>query len=1237
MTNRQSYLDSMNAGRRRRPSTSLEQLSNTLEELESRISRTYEGRGDYRMENAARRLAGETAPYEAPAHGYAPRTAPREASPAIPSGVAAELSALRAELRHQMGSGLREEFDVLKTEIEGAMRNSAPASHAAELGVEFERLSAMIHKLSQQSDDRQINLLRLEMEQVKAALGKLAREETVQSYDRRWEELDRRWSDIASQVSNTQHGGTPDAALATLTARLEQISDAVNTLPTSVALRSLEDKMKILASSVDQFAHHQDRVGPEALDAIEMRLDEISRAVAASKSAALPATYDPEPFERIEARISSLARQLGEVVEENPAHGLASQLAALSHRVEDIAHRVEMPEQAIGLLAGQLETIVRKLDQGPAMPDLDGALSGLDSRFATLSDMLEQRHSDALVQGQTLFVDLERRLQEITLRIAEHETPSARQDDHLLEAMDARFAELAARLERQVAPAGDDRAMRDLEARLDTISDRLETSTRSSGVDPNLIRSLEAQIADLTAHISQPSRSAMDAAIINPRLEKIEESIAAGRQDVLEAARHAAEEAVRSFAGSDRDGALVAGLVEDLKSLEGLTRKSDDRNAKTFEAIHDTLLKIVDRIGAVETAALAPRHPATVAPRETLLGVAQTPSLEPMVEALPLASMPEGLLDDTAIERTGIRTPAAAAAAAAAEAIRSDAEASGVEDAGGRRSMLGGITKALTARKAKHPRTKQKAQEALTPETASEPLAPSVDVDPPLDMHALNQPLEPGSGAPDLNAIMRRVRDERGQPAREQGSETAKSDFIAAARRAAQAAAAEAEMMKRSPAAKSKASGFSLGGLLKSRRKPVLMGVAAILMALAALQVGKSFNGGSNVAEAPAEGPSLVAEARQLPTANSIETATAETTINELDATPITAAAAPPATARSSLTTAPAKAEDVTTDWLDAAAPLPTAPVEIAALETPADPLEPAADLAPETSEAALAAIPLEAGPVILREAAAEGDPKALYEIGNRYAEAQGVTLDMAKAAEWYAKAADHGLAPSQYRIGNLYEKGIGVTRDIAKAKTWYQLAAAQGNASAMHNLAVLFAMGADGTTDNESAARWFQQAAELGVRDSQFNLGILAAKGVGMPQNLENAYKWFAVVAQAGDKDAAQKRDEIARELRPEQLENARAAAELWRAKPVNEEANAVEIPDSWRESTDTTASVDMKQAVRNVQIILNKNGYSAGAEDGMMGGKTKAALAAFQKDNGMAPTGEIDEPVVKALLARR
>ncbi|WP_198023556.1 SEL1-like repeat protein, partial [Mesorhizobium sp. LSJC280B00] len=256
----------------------------------------------------------------------------------------------------------------------------------------------------------------------------------------------------------------------------------------------------------------------------------------------------------------------------------------------------------------------------------------------------------------------------------------------------------------------------------------------------------------------------------------------------------------------------------------------------------------------------------------------------------------------------------------------------------------------------------------------------------------------------------------------------------------------------------------------------------------------------------------------------------------------------------------------------------------------------------------------------------------------SRYAESRGVKEDMAAAAKWYEKAAELGFVPAEYRIGNFYEKGVGVARDIKKAKTWYQLAAAQGNASAMHNLAVLFAMATDGVTDNESAARWFQAAADLGVKDSQFNLGILAAKGVGMKQNLEESYKWFALVAKTGDKDAAAKRDEIAKALRPDQLERARAAAELWKAKPLDPAANSADVPESWQDGTpQTTAGIDMKKAVQNIQRILNKNGYEAGNPDGMMGQKTKNAIMAFQADNDMKATGAIDEKLVKALLARK
>src|SRR5690606_29093872 len=122
--------------------------------------------------------------------------------------------------------------------------------------------AAMIHKFAQRTDDRQLSVLRLEMEEVKNALGKLAREDTVKSFDRRWDELDRRWSDLAAQVAQTGRARGSDEAVQALGARLEQISDAVSALPDSLGLRALEEEVRTLAVTVDRIAHRQDRIAP---------------------------------------------------------------------------------------------------------------------------------------------------------------------------------------------------------------------------------------------------------------------------------------------------------------------------------------------------------------------------------------------------------------------------------------------------------------------------------------------------------------------------------------------------------------------------------------------------------------------------------------------------------------------------------------------------------------------------------------------------------------------------------------------------------------------------------------------------------------------------------------------------------------------------------------------------------------------------------------------------------------
>jgi localization factor PodJL len=208
-----------------------------------------------------------------------------------------------------------------------------------------------------------------------------------------------------------------------------------------------------------------------------------------------------------------------------------------------------------------------------------------------------------------------------------------------------------------------------------------------------------------------------------------------------------------------------------------------------------------------------------------------------------------------------------------------------------------------------------------------------------------------------------------------------------------------------------------------------------------------------------------------------------------------------------------------------------------------------------------------------LRGAAAKGDPGAEFEVAVRLAEGRGVPQNFASAAEWFERAAQRGLVPAQFRLGGLYEKGMGVKKDLETARRLYLAASNAGHAKAMHNLAVLYAEGADGKPDYQSAAYWFRKAADYGVTDSQYNLGILYARGIGVETNLAEAYKWFALAAREGDRESAKKRDELGTRLDQVTAAAAHAAVRTWVAEPQPEAATQVKTPAGGWDGTPAAA----------------------------------------------------------------
>ena len=275
---------------------------------------------------------------------------------------------------------------------------------------------------------------------------------------------------------------------------------------------------------------------------------------------------------------------------------------------------------------------------------------------------------------------------------------------------------------------------------------------------------------------------------------------------------------------------------------------------------------------------------------------------------------------------------------------------------------------------------------------------------------------------------------------------------------------------------------------------------------------------------------------------------------------------------------------------------------------------------------------PAELGPLELRQAAADGDPRAQFEVGAIYTEGSVIDQDFEAAATWYERSAAQGFAPAQYRLGNLYEHGDGVDKDLEQARLWYSRAAESGNRLAMHNLAAIYASGALGEQQFASAAEWFERASEAGMTDSQFNLGMLYARGLGVTQDLKASYKWFSLAAEEGDTDAAKARDDIGKSLDAAALDEAKAEIAAWHMAPINIPANFAPI-GTWSDSFDPGQSISETSVTEGVQRALARLGYDPGTIDGVMGPKTTQAITEFERATGMTPTGFVNPRLLAVL----
>ena len=226
----------------------------------------------------------------------------------------------------------------------------------------------------------------------------------------------------------------------------------------------------------------------------------------------------------------------------------------------------------------------------------------------------------------------------------------------------------------------------------------------------------------------------------------------------------------------------------------------------------------------------------------------------------------------------------------------------------------------------------------------------------------------------------------------------------------------------------------------------------------------------------------------------------------------------------------------------------------------------------------------------------------AVHDAENAYA-----AKDYVSAAEAYRRSAEAGGGYGQYMLSWMYAEGRGVKRDKAEADQWMRKAADSGYPAANFTMGVRSLGGVGEKRNAQAAAAYMRKAAEGEDEVAMFYLGLFHIYGTGVAADSTEALRWFRM-----------------------------AKAHGYPVHPLllTEEGVGAQVKAKSRAGfAEVRKQQDRKALVRDIQGQLNRLGYQVGKPDGVAGGKTRAAIEAFQRAKGLKVNGKTDNELLEAL----
>lgn len=856
-----------------------------------------------------------------------------------------------------------------------------------------------------------------------------------------------------------------------------------------------------------------------------------------------------EAVSSLRAELGEIGRTLNEAVPRRAIETIENQVQGLSQRVVE-GRQAGVDNSALAGIEHGLAEVRDALRGLMPAENLVGYTEAIDALAHKIDLIVVQKDPATMQQLESSI----RTLREMVTHVA---------SDEAVTGLSTQVQALADKIDHLAIGAGVGEALNKLELRIDALSRAMAERAQNGDAVPPRLGALIQSLCDKIEQIQQSRGDQIALGHFEDCIVKLAERL------------NATDSRLSHLAAIERGLADLLVHIEDIRANKetagfraesalgiDLLKQDMARTQDTLEAVHGTLDRVTDRLAMIEKGIRGDR-PGPAARETEILELTQPVANAPNDAAAHAPDTAPRLLPNTALQ-----APVPAAAPGPSVPVPEPVRPSYAEF-----SNFGLLASAID----------------------STPLA--------------DQPLEPGSGRPDFGAspgvriaASEAALGKAALGAARPATPSNKSSFIAAARRAAQAAGQDPKSRQARPESfrKNGSERTSPKAKIVTRVKSMFLAASIVAIIVGSIQFASNIfdfgifdtnetkvaapspetdtaNGGI-AAEAPeSEASTALADGQPAsPSAPATGAADADTTVSLLapPTLPSLTPALPPPPAQPLnlneigqgslpilnpptlnapfLGTAPGLKADITGS-------IARAPAAPPATRQPAPTAQPPAD-----------GLPAAIGGPRLRNAALAGDPAAAYEVAMRFVEGRGVPANLEEAARWYERAARKGLAPAQFRYASMLEKGQGVKKDLSAAHKLYVAAAAKGHAKAMHNLAVLYAEGAEGAPDYASAAQWFRKAAEHGIADSQYNLGVLTTRGLGTEKNIAESYKWFALAAAQGDRDAERKRDEVAALLNAQTLGAAQQAVNSFAVQAQPAEATLVpEPPGGWDRTT--------------------------------------------------------------------